>query len=51
MKQFRATYRHQGKDHNLDMFAMDRTHATLSAKELMPAGSELVTVFHNPDWS
>lgn len=51
MKQFRATYRHQGKDRNLDMFARDLTHATLSAKELIPVGSRLVTVFHNPDWN
>lgn len=51
MKQFRVAYRHRGKDRSLDMFARDLTHATLSAKELIPVGSQLVTVFHNPDWS
>ena len=51
MKLFRAVYRRQEEERNLDMFARDLTHATLSAKELIPTDAKLIRVFHNPDWS
>ena len=51
MKLFRAVHRDQKGERNLDMYAKDLTRATLSAKELIPVGSELVRVYHNPDWN
>lgn len=48
---YRAVYRHQDQERNLDMYAKDLTRATMSAKELIPTDAELVRVFHNPDWS
>lgn len=51
MQMYRAVYRHQGQEHNLDMYGRNLTVATLSAKELIPTDAELIRVFHNPDWS
>lgn len=51
MQLYRAVYRDNSKELNLDMYALDLTRATLAAKELIPASTKLVRVFHNPDWS
>ena len=53
MKQFRAVYRGSdgGKEYTLDLFARSLSHATISAEELIPRGTTLVRIFHNPDWS
>ena len=51
MKLYRAVYRHQSTERNLDLYARDLAHATLSAKELIPIGAEFIRAFHNPDWS
>ena len=51
MKLFRAVYKESNeKEVNFDLLARDLTAATLSATELAPAGSELLRVFHNPEW-
>ena len=51
MHLYRAAYRHQDQEHNLDLYAKDLTSATMSAKELIPTDAQLARVFHNPDWS
>ena len=51
MKLFRAVYKESNeKETNFDLLARDLTSATLSATELAPADSELLRVFHNPEW-
>ncbi len=51
MKLFRAVYRKQNcKECNLDLYARSLSDATFHAAELIPQGSSLLHVFHNPDW-
>jgi len=51
MKLYRAVYRESNlKTYNLDLLARNKTKATLSAAELIPADAVLLQVFHNPEW-
>ncbi len=51
MKLFRAVYRRPNcKECNLDLYARSLSDATVHAAELIPQDSQLLHVFHNPDW-
>ena len=51
MKDFLATYRGEnGQQYEMHLVARSLSSATLSASELIPRGSALLKVIHNPSW-
>ena len=52
MKDFVVVYHdHSGNRLDLLLMADSIGHAMLSARELLPPGSEIVRCFHNPSWN